>query len=1382
VTNEVRIFVSSTFVDFERERQLLHEEVKPTLDDMSRHFGLNLELSDFRWGVTSADLAHHRTAALCLREVDLCRRLSPEANFLILLGDRAGSRVFPASVPRETFTTLCGELRSKAPPREARDVEEMLRQIFQTDARPRADALLRDLSEAGIQLADTLMRNPAAIGCLMSFACVDPRVEAFRQSLALSITHREILRSGVLSEGDRNRGAVAIIRTRGEIESAQASMRVRVVEALGTRACHLEVPSRGDEEQQTAYESRFVESCTALLGDAVRAARERGSRSSYFAKLWAADPPTPRATDRHPDVVQRVTDWSRVRQVPTLAIIGGPGAGKTDTLDEATAHLRALFSDARFVSLRIGARPDLQNLRTFAVAVIDALSPEALDDARLDEISTLRMPDLIGMAAAELSNAEGSSRLFVLVDDLDRIGPNEEGAISVSWLWSGAVTRQILFTARDSAWLGPDVEALTLGPLAQPELRQCAEEVIREIGAQHLDPREIVSAVGHYSRPGYLRTVVQIAHDTAREDWKDWAERGPAGLAESYVNDLTQTAPFSKRICDLFLGLCLVPDAGISDAEFLAICQGSEVVRAEVESHFPRSRFIGSVPRLVWHRLAEHFDLVIEPAFRAGGLAWRVCENFLEAVQQSVGQAAEGSVEALARLFLDNLDRASARGADVLPRLLARLGRHSELAALALTPAFMKQAVVSNLADPLLHAIGQSPSPDAILAEIMAGIDDLMDLAPNARSHWLLDLAVLARRLGFAGEASSLALKAYQIRGSVLGQRHPLSIAACLEAANALLEARRSEEAERLCAEMFINVGEDRAGSPALRRLRLNQAAALFYLRRFDEAERMLRALLPVLERDQFSGHEVMNTFSSLGGCRAAQGAFEEAEYFAARSVEAATRLMGRRSRDTAVSMVNLAMIQIKGGAPDRAAALLAEVLLIYAEILDPAHPWVANAEHAYFGALSEGGRHHEALAFVNGRLARTTDFEEAWPWLLLSEAVLRALAGGERDGVRGLYNRIDDIVTSSPAEAWSGELVGRSARKFGAGLGVVNGDGKGMLVASLFVWILVVLSAARELVVSEADARTHLATLELRIGQLQGVPVQLLNLEDRIRAAWATFVPGEWPDQKVLLRKLAPPLRDAGLIDAFKGLAGRAAPVASLKAMAEEAQASAAGDSDAAGQALIMLAARAAAAGDFDQAITAQTEAAAMAGRLFGDASFQRAIAILNLGSLYFRAARYGESFDAYRHGLERLYVDGTVADRFGQALQNVMEAGLRSERFVETGRLLETLADRSGTAPSAINLGGMASVALARAKLPGDAIAAFNKALALHAAMPSQQAAIWVEPIAYVIAKLSAHIEEPHRSALADCLAAIQQRSETGDGATPSRRFQSGRRCKQP
>ena len=115
MSNQIRVFLSSTFLDFGRERELIHTEVMPLLEEMCRHFGLTLELSDLRWGVTARDVDQNRTARICLDEVDVCRAVSPEANFFVLLGDRVGSRFVPDRVSARALGLLLAALGRAGP-------------------------------------------------------------------------------------------------------------------------------------------------------------------------------------------------------------------------------------------------------------------------------------------------------------------------------------------------------------------------------------------------------------------------------------------------------------------------------------------------------------------------------------------------------------------------------------------------------------------------------------------------------------------------------------------------------------------------------------------------------------------------------------------------------------------------------------------------------------------------------------------------------------------------------------------------------------------------------------------------------------------------------------------------------------------------------------------------------------------------------------------------------------------------------------------------------------------------------------------------------------------------------------------------------------------
>lgn len=81
----IRVFLSSTFVDFQEERSLLVKQVFPSLRRRARSRAVEIVDVDLRWGVTEEQTQRGETLPLCLAEIDRCRPY-----FIGLLGERYG--------------------------------------------------------------------------------------------------------------------------------------------------------------------------------------------------------------------------------------------------------------------------------------------------------------------------------------------------------------------------------------------------------------------------------------------------------------------------------------------------------------------------------------------------------------------------------------------------------------------------------------------------------------------------------------------------------------------------------------------------------------------------------------------------------------------------------------------------------------------------------------------------------------------------------------------------------------------------------------------------------------------------------------------------------------------------------------------------------------------------------------------------------------------------------------------------------------------------------------------------------------------------------------------------------------------------------------------
>src|SRR5581483_9973131 len=80
-----RVFVSSTFRDMQKERDILARAVFPRLREKIVRSGDSLYEVDLRWGVTAEQAENIGTLNVCLAEIDQCRPL-----FFCMLGERYG--------------------------------------------------------------------------------------------------------------------------------------------------------------------------------------------------------------------------------------------------------------------------------------------------------------------------------------------------------------------------------------------------------------------------------------------------------------------------------------------------------------------------------------------------------------------------------------------------------------------------------------------------------------------------------------------------------------------------------------------------------------------------------------------------------------------------------------------------------------------------------------------------------------------------------------------------------------------------------------------------------------------------------------------------------------------------------------------------------------------------------------------------------------------------------------------------------------------------------------------------------------------------------------------------------------------------------------------
>lgn len=85
VNPNIRIFISSTFLDMQNERDVLNQDVFPLIKGRLDKLGVNFTIVDLRWGITKEDQIKNNVIDLCLEEINHCKPY-----FIGLIGNRYG--------------------------------------------------------------------------------------------------------------------------------------------------------------------------------------------------------------------------------------------------------------------------------------------------------------------------------------------------------------------------------------------------------------------------------------------------------------------------------------------------------------------------------------------------------------------------------------------------------------------------------------------------------------------------------------------------------------------------------------------------------------------------------------------------------------------------------------------------------------------------------------------------------------------------------------------------------------------------------------------------------------------------------------------------------------------------------------------------------------------------------------------------------------------------------------------------------------------------------------------------------------------------------------------------------------------------------------------
>jgi WD40 repeat protein len=709
-TRTIRVFVSSTFSDFQAEREALRRSVFPRLRELCRARSASFQAVDLRWGVSRGAAESHQTMSICLKEIDRCRALTVQPNFIAFLGDRYGWRPLPETIPADEFLRISQWLLGNRPP-----LNEMLQRAYRRDHNA-VPPHYRIAATAPRQRRDPVVEHDLRLALRDAVTSLE-FAPARRRRYMSSATEQEIAHRGLLDPDGDHRGVRCFFRTIDGLpqdkrarrflnlhndgtsdEEARALMRDlkdRLRENLpgGVRNYHTEWlkdgPSRRHIRQLCDDVYRFLaESIDNELSTHAGLSpldREIEAHASFAAERQ-------RVFVGRLGALQAVEAYLSSSSRHPLVIHGDSGSGKSALVSRV---LSSIDGNSDVVFRFIGAAPGSTNVRLLLESLCRQLARVAgtSEGTDIPDYNTL-VRDFVQRMTSHPSNR----RLVLILDALDQLAPLY-GAQTLNWLPRtlpdnvhvvvSTVPGSVLDVLRRDV---PDTHRYELHGMSLDEGSVLLDLWLHDANRQLQSGQrsQVLDAFAANGLPLYLRFVFEEA--------RLWPSAAPppalasdvTGLIQGLFSRLSQRSNHGATLVNRSLAYLAAGRDGLTQDELLDVLSADGPVMREFRRGSPDSTPVDALPDIIWARL--YWDLSAYLTERTSGAAAATLDFFHRQLREVVDEryladARKRRHEALATYFTsqDNVTVAggvsqpNTRKLSELPFQLAQAGLQSRL-------------------------------------------------------------------------------------------------------------------------------------------------------------------------------------------------------------------------------------------------------------------------------------------------------------------------------------------------------------------------------------------------------------------------------------------------------------------------------------------------------------------------------------------------------------------------------------------------------------------------------------------------------------------------------------------------------------------------------
>jgi ABC-type oligopeptide transport system ATPase subunit len=615
--------------------------------------GFQFQAVDLRWGVSDEAIRDQQTMRICLDEIERCQKTGLRPNFIVLLGDRYGSRPLPPEIPDREFEAIkqhVSGVMNKA----------LLKKWYQCDNN--ADPPVYCLQPQLEGRANWEVDEPQLHALLLQTAKGILTDDEYQKYTA-SATEQEIVR-GALQVADASKHVFGFFRTikdlphdqraedfidlddayRLDIKAHQQLQDLK--DRLRTHLCMIyDYPVTWAEISTATYKDlseddydsldpitkehikRFKEYLDKLCEDVYNSlASIIKDQIAQFAQTspWENEIQEHNAFGKElakifigrSDLLQKISDYVREVNRQPLAIIGESGSGKSALLAHAVAQLQRDYSEAIVIARYIGATPGSSDGRS----LLESLCRQIASHYEADEATIPKdYQSLVQDFPKRLAVATKEKPLIVFLDALDQL-TDTNNARNLTWLPADLPghVRLIVSTlpgesliALENKFSGGEQEPLTL--MTVQEGSQLLDCWLHDAHPRRtLQPKQRTEILDKFQQCG-LPLYLKLAFEQARH-WHSYDEvPNLGGDIPGIITDLfaflSKGTNHGEVMVSHSLGYLAAAKKGLTEEELLGVLstEHDHVVMKNFRERSPQSPIVKKLPMIIWSRL--YFDL-----------------------------------------------------------------------------------------------------------------------------------------------------------------------------------------------------------------------------------------------------------------------------------------------------------------------------------------------------------------------------------------------------------------------------------------------------------------------------------------------------------------------------------------------------------------------------------------------------------------------------------------------------------------------------------------------------------------------------------------------------------------------------------------------------